>query len=301
MKKALKLIVGIAVTVVAFYFTVKTLYKIDWNAVSKLSFNIYFIIIGAVFYSLSLVLRSLMFSRGVARDMTFIEGVRVDFIGAAANMVLPLKLGEGVRLTSFPKRYSAPQRGKLLGLTFATDIVCIIIFSFFTVIFSSFANTYYKREIIKYTVVLLIIMAAVFLLFLTIKKFRIHITTFIKDEANGTLLYGLISWFCIYLSIYFGVIALGVDFMPALKLSLLVLTATNLAFIIPSSPGAIGLFEYSVLLAFTQAGFSNSQGFAAGLLLHIMQYAATLPFGLYFYLEGLKRNHVDTDKSQQYN
>jgi uncharacterized protein (TIRG00374 family) len=56
---------------------------------------------------------------------------------------------------------------------------------------------------------------------------------------------------------------------------LLVMVATNLAMVIPSSPAAIGVFEAATLVALTPYGIDRSEGLSYAVVLHALN---TLPF-----------------------
>ena len=70
-------------------------------------------------------------------------------------------------------------------------------------------------------------------------------------------------------------------------MSLAVFAATNIINFIPASPGAIGLFEYGVILGLGGLGIARDTALAVALLLHMIQYAALLPMGAVLYFQAL--------------
>jgi uncharacterized membrane protein YbhN (UPF0104 family) len=56
---------------------------------------------------------------------------------------------------------------------------------------------------------------------------------------------------------------------------------SNLTMLIPLSPGAIGIFEYSVVYALLQTGTEVSVATAAAVLIHVIQ-IGKLPLGNFY-------------------
>lgn len=85
------------------------------------------------------------------------------------------------------------------------------------------------------------------------------------------------SWMLIALSGWFAVLALhlGLPFGAGLLLAV----TTNLAMVLPSSPGALGLFEAAAVLALSAYGVERSEALACGVVLHALNFFPYLIVG----------------------
>jgi hypothetical protein len=107
-----------------------------------------------------------------------------------------------------------------------------------------------------------------------------------------------LSWLAMLISIWIGLLSFGFKAVESIRMSLAVFAATNIINFVPASPGGIGLFEYAVVLGLGGLGVQTMAAKSAGLLLHLIQYAALLPLGTVLYLTGLKKNPLkDREKS----
>ncbi len=85
--------------------------------------------------------------------------------------------------------------------------------------------------------------------------------------AAATLLTTL-SWLLTGLSFWFVMLAFGLGLSPVA--GLFVVIAAGLAQILPSSPGAVGVFEAAVLVALRAYGVSDSRALSYALVLHAL-------------------------------
>jgi len=83
---------------------------------------------------------------------------------------------------------------------------------------------------------------------------------------------------------FLGIQAFVLLYVAGLDLTLVqflvVFTLSSLSFAIPSSPGALGLFEASIVLGLGLAGIDKSTALATALLLHMVQYVPTTLWSL---------------------
>ena len=89
----------------------------------------------------------------------------------------------------------------------------------------------------------------------------------------GALFWTTLAWLAIALSSWF--VMKGFHFRLSLVAALLVVIATNLVQILPSSPSALGVFEAATVVALGAYGVAGSDALSYALVLHA---ASTLPF-----------------------
>jgi glycosyltransferase 2 family protein len=92
-------------------------------------------------------------------------------------------------------------------------------------------------------------------------------------QALGVVGWTYASWLLLGLSFWFLMIGFDLGLSPLA--GLLVVIATGLAFIVPSAPAALGVFEAAGLTVLSAYGITRSDGFAYVLVLHLLNF---LPF-----------------------
>jgi glycosyltransferase 2 family protein len=88
----------------------------------------------------------------------------------------------------------------------------------------------------------------------------------------------LLSWILIGLSDW--VLMLGFDFNVPFGAGLLVAIATGLAWLIPSAPAAVGVFEAATLVALAAYGVPRSEALSYALVLHAMNFVPYVVAGV---------------------
>jgi glycosyltransferase 2 family protein len=94
-------------------------------------------------------------------------------------------------------------------------------------------------------------------------------------QAIAVLAWTYGSWFLLGLSFWF--LMFGLHLHLSLLAALLVVIATGLAFIVPSAPSAVGVFEAAGLAALSTYGINRSHAFAYVVVLHLLNF---IPFVL---------------------
>ena len=72
------------------------------------------------------------------------------------------------------------------------------------------------------------------------------------------------------LAVSYWLVIVGFDLGPGFSAGLLIVVATNLAMIIPSSPGAVGIFEAATLVSLDAYGIGKSEGISYAIVLHAL-------------------------------
>lgn len=88
----------------------------------------------------------------------------------------------------------------------------------------------------------------------------------------------VVSWLLVALS--FWLVMLGFDFGLSPLAGLLAVIAINLALILPSSPAAIGVFEWAAVIALDAYGVPRSQALSYALVAHALNFLPFVAVGL---------------------
>ena len=201
-------------------------------------------------------------------------------------MVLPFKMGEGLRLALFPKRYSAAKRAELLFIPGMADIGVILLFGILAVFFAGFDNPRIVALLKTLTLLFLIACLITAVIILSVHKTNKALRARLNKATLKMTFWVFLSWLLMLVSIWLGFLAFGYGIFHSIKLSLASFASMNFVMLIPSSPGGIGLFEYSVIFGLSGLGIAETPAKAVGLLLHLTQYAALLPLGIILYFIG---------------
>jgi glycosyltransferase 2 family protein len=111
--------------------------------------------------------------------------------------------------------------------------------------------------------------------------------------AGAAFLLTVVSWLVIAFSWWLLMQGFGLDVSPLA--SLLVVVASNLALILPSSPAGLGVFEAAVVLALGAYGVSNSVALSYALVLHAVNFLPFVIVGgivLHRHAAGVRRRGV---------
>jgi glycosyltransferase 2 family protein len=95
--------------------------------------------------------------------------------------------------------------------------------------------------------------------------------------ALAALAVTVASWLALALSTWF--LLLGTRIEEGFGAALLVLVATNLILVLPSSPAALGAFEAAAVLALSAYGVDREQALSFALVLHALNAFPYLPLG----------------------
>ncbi len=298
-KKVIKIIFGILVTAVILYYSIQALGLVDFRTIRSININWFYIFFAVVAFVGSNLAKGAMYTFGIAKGISFFDAVRFNSVGNALNMVLPFKAGDGLKLSLFPKEYSVSQRGVLFGLSMALDCISIIFFAILALLFSDFTkdiigyNLDLKALIIVSSIVIFLLGFGGIVIGMRFEKTKQQILDLLKGDIKHALMYNMLSWFLLYVSKVFSLLALDYfTLIPSIKDALLVTVTTNVALVIPAAPGGIGLFEFACVIALTQSNLNVAEATTAGIVIHIIQYIGLVPMGIYYYFKGLKRKNA---------
>ncbi len=97
------------------------------------------------------------------------------------------------------------------------------------------------------------------------------------------LAHSIAVWVTIGMSFGFGLPALDLP-VPLLRGALATTTFVAIAVAIPGGPGFIGMFQIGCVVALEVYGVARSPAFSYSVFVHVVQFAATVAVGLYFFL-----------------
>lgn len=296
LKRRLKLFFGIVITIASIYFTFKALEGLSLSDILSGHVNWWMAGLSTLAFCVSVVLRAMCYPFGLEKSLKFMDAWRIVAVGNAANMVLPLRSGEGVRLAFFPKRFSLVERTRLLLTPGLTDTVIIVIFCVIAVNFLHFRNTMFVSAAHILSFGFLGLCLIVLLLVIVIPKLRKVARSLVTRGYFEMIIWVVLSLLVMMFSVFLGFAAIGYNAADSLQYTLGAYVGMNLIMFLPSSPGGIGLFEYSIILGLTGLGMARIPAEFAALMLHAIQYAALLPVGAVMYLSFLHRLKAENGK-----
>ncbi len=285
----IKILIGAAVSAVMIYLAASALGGLNPMRIFSVHIDWWFFVLSAALFSAGQFMRIFVYPFGIDRRLTFGQAARIVLVGNMANMLLPLKLGEGFRFAFFPKRYSMPHRTRLLAEPAAVDFVVILLLSVLAIPLT--AGNMHPLTVHTLTVAGLVLAgaAAVFTVaYLLFRQVRRWVKRYLTPAFMRMLGWVFCSWVLILLSNWAGLMAFSYLNGQAMALAFAVFATSNLILFIPSSPGGLGLFEYAVVLSLRFFHVAEPAAVPIALFLHLVQYAVLLPMGLIAYLAGLR-------------
>lgn len=279
-KTIIKLILGIIITVVIIYYSVKTLGGFEIGDIINRNIDWFLVALSIVVFIYANYIRGLCYTLGIDHDMDRMTAFRVVGIGHAANMVLPVHLGEGLRLVFFPSHYSIMRRTKLLLIPGFADFVAIVVISLFAVPFAGFRDPVLLKALWLLFLLCVCAGALCAAIIFFVPRFKKYANEYMNAATAKMTFWVTVSWVLMLTSIWLGLMAFGFNIWESMRMALAVFATTNIINFIPASPGGIGLFEYATVLALGKLGVERTPALAAGILLHLIQYVALLPMAL---------------------
>jgi uncharacterized protein (TIRG00374 family) len=253
------------------------------------------------------VLRTLRWQSLFVRETRppFTPTLEALLVGQCFNNILPVRAGEAVRILFLHERAdtSRAETTATVVLERVFDILSLLVLLF--VALPWFPSVSWLRAAAALAIGLTIALLVLVLVLarygerplrLILQPFRLF--PFVSDElierASVGLARGLVgirrvrvaavalgltisSWLLIAAS--FWVLMLGFNLGLPFAAGLLVAIATGLGMIIPSAPGAIGVFEAATLVALGAYGVPRSQALSYALVLHAMNVVPYLVAG----------------------
>lgn len=283
----LQLIFGAIITTVIVYFSFCVIKEFRMNIDIPSNVNWALVFLSVVIYMYSNFIRGLAYSKGIDPEMDNMTALEIVGLGHALNMILPLHAGEGLRVVFFPSSYSVKRRTKLILISVLADAVVVIIISAMTVPFSGVTDPTMLRVmwILLYCCIgLLVLMAALVYFVPAIKN---YVREYLNKSLLTMVMWVALSWIILVAAFWLGLVAFGFRLVESIQMAFAVFVVTNIVNLIPASPGGIGLFEYGTIVGLGGFGIEKSVALSASLLLHLIQYLALLPLGVFLYITAI--------------
>jgi uncharacterized protein (TIRG00374 family) len=231
----------------------------------------------------------------------FAPTLRATLIGYFFNQILPLRAGEAARVVALNRdaHTSLAETAGTVVIERAFDVLALLLLLFAMLPWLPPVSWLQAAEILAIALVVgLAIVGALILrhgerplqLLLRPLVHLPHVSQTSVDTAAANLTRGLAairnlrmavtafsltiaSWLLIGLSAW--LVMLGFDFQLSAEAGMLVAIATGLGWIIPSAPGAVGVFEAATVVALSAYDVPQSEALSYALVLHAMNF---LPF-----------------------
>ncbi|AVQ96100.1 UPF0104 family protein [Ethanoligenens harbinense] len=291
MKKKLKIkiVAGIIVTVIMVYMAARALGGLDPWVLFRSNVNWWLFLAAAVLFGMGQFVRAFVYPYGIDCRMTLGASCRVVMVGNMANMLLPLRAGEGLRFAFFPPEYSAVRRTRLVMTPGGADVVAILLLSILAIPLAAGNMHPSTVQTLKAAGIVLAVLAIAFMLAgMLIPRLRRMTHLYITSGFARMVGWVFCSWVLLLVSNWAGMLAFQFDPVQAVRMAFAVFATSNIILFIPSSPGGLGVFEYAVVFSLSFFGVPEPSSVSVALFLHLVQYAALLPLGALAYLSGLR-------------
>lgn len=276
------------------FYLVKRLGVLSLNNLLTMKINWFLAALSIALQMFSNYLRAMGYTLGIDPNINRISALQIVSIGHGANMILPLNIGDGLRFAFFPSDYNAIRRTKLVVIPALADFVVIIAISLLAVPLAGFRDHRIVRTLwILFFVCIAAIVLTLLLLYF-IPRLRNYFNEFLNVGMLHMLFWVFLSWVALLLGIWAGLVACGFHWLPSFRMSFAVFAAANIVNLIPSSPGAVGLFEYGVMIGLAELGVQQSTAFSTGVVLHLFQYSAFLPMGIVLFVMAVSGKYGKT-------
>lgn len=278
------------------------LQSVDFSTLTLTSVKLPYIFLSILFYVSGQGFRAMAWHHGFDRDLKTHSVFKAITLGNGANMVLPFRMGEALRIGAIRTLYPNKKISNIALYLLSERLMDVVVLALIAVTTAFFLPFSPEIESKVKTIQILILLGGVIgpLFFYGLSKLTsikpiqrffalIHTPPFNSLQNWGIILfYMLLSWTMVYGSIWMGIISIGGSGQELLG-ALLVLIFTNLGMLIPSAPGGIGIFQYATVTALTMTHFTTAESAILAVLLHILQYMALIPLAIYYFLRlGLK-------------
>ncbi|MCS6961510.1 MAG: flippase-like domain-containing protein [Deltaproteobacteria bacterium] len=229
----------------------------------------------------------------IISGMTFRQdSYGIIFLSNFANMILPLRLGEVVKIGLIKIFFSKSLSTSTFIVIFERALDLFIVFCLGLVLVSvySFELSNFKFQIITFGAISVGVILLVCLLRNTytqntfLKKF-FNLTNFDVSALNQTnglrvIIFSFLIWAFTAFFHYACCLSFGVEVNVS---HALIITLLNSLFIsVPSSPGFIGPYQASFVLAGKIIGLDANKAMSISILSHLINYLLLTPASVYF-------------------
>jgi glycosyltransferase 2 family protein len=304
-----KLLIGIAVSAVFFYFTLK---GVDLKEVlAELRHKSYeFLLPVAAVFILTQIVRSLRWGAILSPIKAINQRALfpITSVGFMAIIIAPMRLGEIVRPYLINVKESVPLGSGIATILIERTMDLLVLLLFLFVILSQGSLPHWiagSGAVLLGIILLAFLFIILFMVFpAKIKKFFFPITKpfprrvakgfeqFIENTAAGfrvissiskfvkVFLLSLLVWLLLTLAVYllFSFYKLPLGILAAL----VVTTITALGISLPAAPGFIGNFQFACIVALSFYGVAKNEAFTFAMVYYLTAISVNIVLGLIF-------------------
>lgn len=297
-KKRKLFILGILISIIFLYLSLRG-FNLHLVTETIKRLNLWLLLAGSLLFIISHLVRSYRWKTMLRhyKNISYVHSVGSFFIGIFGNNIFPGRLGDLWRAVIIKEREDVPRSLALASLLVERILDGIAILLFAAVIVKIIEAPGWVDEAIFYLGIILA--AGVILLFVFTEIYERHgkhkttkLAEIFGNVAKGfeimrnplTLLalslLTLVAWVFEGASFYVFLKAFNLSFHPSLPIAILFII--NLVVSIPAAPGALGTFEYGIVLSLSLYGFEKSTALTVAIVIHALRYASGSLLGLTF-------------------
>jgi uncharacterized protein (TIRG00374 family) len=253
------------------------------------------------------------------------EVLRALMVGYFFNNVLPLRAGEALRVVTLARRtgVSIAETTATAVVERAYDVLALLVL---LVVMSPWLPEVSWLQAAAFALVGVgaVVLAMAFLLarwgtrvlrivlyplswipYLTAERFERGLRNLVQGFAGlhsiriavVGFFWTMLSWLLVSLS--FWLVLLGFDFGLSPVAAVLVVIAINLSLVLPSSPGAVGVFEWATIVALDAYGVPDSDALSYALVVHALNLVPFIVAGvLILHRDALPRRRASVERAQ---
>lgn len=247
--------------------------------------------------------------------------VRSLLVGYFFNSILPARAGEAARIVAL-NRYAGTPPGEAVGTVLVErsyDVLVLLLLLFAATPWLPQVSWLHGAAMLAIGLAVALCLIVVVLAVFGAKPVHLMLKPFHRlrwlqaeriEHVADSLVHGLAAlrrprlmlaaflwtaagWLGLALSTWFVII--GFHLHLPFAAALLVVIATNLAMVLPSSPSAVGVFEAAALVAFRAYGISASAALSAALVIHMVNFLPFVAVGLFLLRDTIKRGRLRKD------
>jgi len=287
-----KSILGIVISFICLYFVY---INFDSNGVLNRIIKINFIYLSLAILCLFLSL----FIRAFRWKLIFYDDdikkydlYRAEVLGFWGNSVLPLKMGELIKI-HYAKKITSKNYTFIFGTIILERLVDLILIIPFIFIF----QVYFPSDLILNKVIFFIFLIPIIILFYLIYKYLLprfkenilrktnkHLIEATLKQKNSILLSTIFIWLLVFLNVYFIQASLQLGLTISDSFSIMILG--TIIYAVPSLPGGIATFHLAIQefsIQFLNMTEVSSQAFA--FVLHAHSYIFFIILGSYYFIK----------------
>jgi glycosyltransferase 2 family protein len=245
---------------------------------------------------------------------------KATYIGLFFNSILPLRAGEIARIVAL-KRYAGTSRAETAGTVVVErlfDVSSLIVLLFAMLPWLPHVSWLKPAAIVAFAALAFVLALILFVRLASDRSTPLGARLLTRipglseqtvSRLTGNVLRGLatlsrprqalaalgwtfLSWFLLGLSYWFVMMCFDLGLSPLA--GLLVVIATGLAFIIPSAPAAVGVFEAAGLVVTSAYDVPRSQALAYVLVLHVVNFAPFVIVGVLLLARDARASRLST-------